>query len=53
MVREERRGCGKVYVCEGCGFAYEEKRWAERCEEYCAKHNACSLEIISHAVKDS
>ena len=30
MVREERRGCGKVYVCERCGFAYEETRWAER-----------------------
>lgn len=53
MVSEEGRGSGKVYVCERCGFAYKEKTWTEKCEEYCVKHNACSLEIINHAVKDS
>lgn len=52
MVREEGRGERRVYVCEECGLAYEERTWAERCEEYCGKHNACSLEITSHAVED-
>jgi len=24
--------------------------WAEKCEEFCKKHHACSLEITKHAV---
>jgi hypothetical protein len=39
----------KYYVCEACGHKYEERYWAEKCEEFCTRHNACSLEIIRHA----
>ena len=48
MVREE----DVLFVCEKCGFKYEGVEWAERCEEFCAKHNSCSLEITKHAVKE-
>lgn len=50
MVKEVKKGGRTFYTCEVCGLAYDEKIWAERCEDYCSKHNACSLEITSHAV---
>ena len=40
----------EYYQCNECGFAYEEKKWAEKCEAWCGEHNSCNLEIISHAV---
>jgi hypothetical protein len=50
MVREMKRKGKTFYTCEVCGLAYEERVWAERCEDFCVKHRACSLEITSHAV---
>jgi hypothetical protein len=42
----------KLYhTCEVCGLHYEEKLWARKCEDYCTKHNACSIEITSHAIE--
>lgn len=51
MVREIRKNGETLYVCEVCGFKYKEKHWAEKCQDYCSKHNACSLEITNHAVQ--
>ncbi len=51
MVKEVTKDGKILYVCEECGFAYEEKIWAEKCEKFCSKHHACSLEITSHAVQ--
>lgn len=39
----------KVYQCEECGFEYEEKEWAEKCEAWCKKHHSCNIEITKHA----
>ena len=50
MVSEIRRDGEILYACDACGFLYKEKSWAEKCQEYCAAHGACSLEITSHAV---
>ncbi len=50
MVRKISESGERLFICEVCGFAYEEKSWAEMCEEYCRKHNACSLDIARHAV---
>ena len=41
----------RYFVCEECGFAYAEKALAQKCEEYCKKHQSCSLEITKKAVK--
>ena len=40
------------YQCEECGFKYEEKEWAEKCEVWCKEHQSCNLEIIEHAAKE-
>ena len=50
MVREMKKKGKTFYTCEVCGLAYEERIWAEKCEDFCVKHGACSLEITSHAV---
>ena len=49
---EETNFKGKiVHKCMKCGWMYEDKKWADKCEAYCRKHNSCSLEITSHAIK--
>ena len=54
MVQQISRDVGEereaFHVCEECGFAYHEKEWAQKCEEWCAKSKSCNLEIIKHAV---
>ncbi|MDP3742501.1 MAG: hypothetical protein Q8R15_04250 [Candidatus Micrarchaeota archaeon] len=40
-----------LYKCSECGLKYREKETAKKCEAFCKKYNACSLEIIKHAVK--
>ncbi len=52
MVRETGKESTKLYTCEECGLEFEERVWAERCEDYDREHNACSLEIASHAVRE-
>jgi len=52
MVKEIKRDSKSLYVCEVCGLKYRERRLAEECEEFCSKHNSCSLEIIKHAVRN-
>lgn len=42
----------KIYQCEECGFEYEEKEWAEKCEAWCKEHQSCNVEITQHALKD-
>lgn len=52
MVSETRRDGEILYACDICGFLYREKPWAQKCQEYCSAHSACSLEIASHAVSE-
>ena len=48
MVRKNNN----LFECESCGLKYKEKEIAEKCEVFCNKYNACSLEIIKHAVQE-
>ena len=50
MVKELRKDDRILYVCEACGFAYKQKEWAEKCQEWCQEHNSCNLEITQYAV---
>ncbi len=53
MVKEKLIGGRVLFICEECGLAYEDRSWAEKCEDFCSKYHACSIEITRHAVKVS
>lgn len=40
----------KFYQCEECGFLYEDREWADKCEGWCKKHKSCNLNITSHGI---
>ncbi len=42
-----------LYQCEECSLKYEEKEWAEKCENWCKENNSCNLDIIQHSKTDS
>ena len=52
MVKEKRRENSIVFACEECGFLYAERKWAEKCEEWCKKHKSCNIEITAHAISE-
>jgi len=39
----------ELYQCEECGFHYESREWAEKCESWCREHKSCNIEITNHA----
>lgn len=39
-----------LFFCGECDMAYEERKWAERCEEHCRENDACSMDITRHSV---
>ncbi len=52
MVKEVKKKEETFHICEECGLLYKERIWAEKCEKFCSKHHACSLEVTRHAVRD-
>ena len=51
MVKELCRGGRTLYVCEICNVAYEDKEWAEKCQQWDEEHpGSCNLEIVQHGV---
>ncbi|MDO8740753.1 MAG: hypothetical protein Q7J54_04260 [Candidatus Woesearchaeota archaeon] len=53
MVVEEAKAGKPYYVCEECSFAYEGKKWAEKCQKWCKEHHSCNTGIAKHAVMKS
>ncbi len=51
MVREISKNQERLYICEVCDLSYEDRSWADKCEDYCTKYSACSLEITKHAIQ--
>lgn len=51
MVHPKKSDNRALFVCDACGFAYNDEKTAAACEAYCTVHNACSLEITREAVK--
>ena len=39
----------KLFQCPECGFHYESREWAEKCEAWCREHKSCNIEITAHA----
>ena len=51
MVKEIEKNDKKYYKCESCGFFYEGKEIAEKCQAWCDEHHSCNIEITKHAVE--
>lgn len=49
MTKTSTQNNKEVYQCEVCGFHYESKELAEKCEAWCKEHNSCNLEITGNA----
>lgn len=39
-----------LYTCKLCNFSYEDKAWADKCENFCRDSKSCSLEITKHSI---
>ena len=55
IVKENKNRTGKtdektkkVYVCPECGYEYEDKQWAIKCQKWCEENKSCNLDIIKH-----
>jgi len=53
MVKILKQNNKELYQCEICGYLYEEKEWAEKCEAWCKENNSCNLEITAHGIPPS
>ena len=40
-----------VFKCLSCGWLYENRLMAEKCEAWCKKYKSCNMEIVKHAIK--
>ena len=49
MVKVIQKGNKELYQCEECGFHYEDREWAEKCEAWCQEHKSCNIEITAHS----
>ncbi|MFQ5975323.1 MAG: hypothetical protein ACE5J5_03285 [Candidatus Hydrothermarchaeales archaeon] len=50
MVKEDTWENKKIYRCGECNLGYLDKEIAQKCENFCKTHNACSMEITKNAV---
>ena len=51
MVKGKTKRDKKYFTCEECGFFYKDKKWAQKCENFCRKNKSCSLEVTKHSFK--
>ena len=50
VIRKISKGRKEYYQCEKCKLIYEDKKWAEKCFEWCKKSCSCNLEITKHSL---
>lgn len=41
-----------LYQCEECGFHYEDREQAEKCQAWCTEHKSCNIEITAKAIEN-
>ncbi len=51
MIKAVKQNAKELYQCQECGFHYEQKEWAKKCEEWCKEHHSCNLKITSHSIE--
>ena len=49
MVKTIQKENKELYQCEECGFHYEDREFAEKCESWCREHKSCNIEITAQA----
>lgn len=49
---EKKVGVRVLYQCGECGFHYEDKATAEKCEGWCRRTKSCNLDIVKEAVEN-
>ncbi len=49
MVKSAKQNGKELYRCKECGFHYDSKEWAEKCEVWCREHQSCNIEITAQA----
>ncbi|WP_171970476.1 hypothetical protein [Cuniculiplasma divulgatum] len=42
-----------TFKCEICGLHYNDKIDAQKCQEWCSKHNSCDLEVTARSIEAS
>ncbi len=40
------------YQCKNCKLWYKNKKWAEKCGQWCGKHGTCNIMITKHRIAD-
>ena len=41
----------QTYTCDVCKMSFEDKKWADKCENWCETQHSCNAEITKHAIK--
>ena len=49
MTKTIQQNNKELHQCGECGFRYENKEWAEKCEAWCKEHQSCNIEITAHS----
>ncbi len=50
MTKTNQKEDKELHQCEECGFCYEEREWAEKCEAWCKEHQSCNIEITARGL---
>lgn len=53
MVKIVKQDDKELHQCEECGFHYEDKKLAEKCEAWCTEHKSCNIEITAQAIENN
>jgi len=40
----------ELFMCERCGFIYEDRETAMKCEEFCRRNKACNSDYLKKAL---
>ena len=51
MVKEVIKENTKYFMCEECLMYYRTNEMAKKCEDFCSKYHACSIELTKQAVQ--
>jgi hypothetical protein len=51
MVKQIKKGKEEYFMCEACNLYFRTQKLAQKCEQFCNKYKACSIEITKYRVR--